>query len=413
MINNNLNTIRIMLIITGLLSGAFNVFSSDTDSLNRAQPGQITFIYPLGTQGYYSTKFTNHVSINILGGMTGGTDGFEAGGLVNVDLSDLQGAQFAGLGNLVGHHVQGAQFGGLFNIAGTVTKGAQFAGLVNADLALKNGIFPSASEIPYNSDSRSSQFAGLANIRLGNIRGVQMAGLINLVTGNHVGVQTAGLVNIGLRSTKGIQLAGLVNISNEMHTGIQTAGLINYAPAVRGTQIGFINLADTISNGIPIGFISLVRKGYHVFEVEVNEVFFVNATFKTGVKPFYNIFSVGYRPSFNQLNWGITYGIGTTQPLSSHLDFSIDATATHINEGETWTGQLNLLNRLKFSIAYPITGRINLTAGISMNVAVSQLRNDEGIVTGSSLIPAYTFFDENLRKTNIRMYPGFSAGIRF
>lgn len=91
---------------------------------------------------------------------------------------------------------------------------------------------------------------------------------------------------------------------------------------------------------------------------------------------------------------------------------NFDLTATHINEGESWTDVLNLVNRLKWNIGYRIHQYVELYGGVSFNVALSQLRDEEGRVSGSALIPSYTFYEETVRKTNVKIYPGFNLGIR-
>ncbi|MEM8929370.1 MAG: hypothetical protein AAGC45_14330 [Bacteroidota bacterium] len=60
---------------------------------------QITFIYPLGTNGANSANYTNNVSFNLLMGVNGGVNGFEFGGLVNYNKGNVRGFQFSELVN--------------------------------------------------------------------------------------------------------------------------------------------------------------------------------------------------------------------------------------------------------------------------------------------------------------------------
>jgi hypothetical protein len=377
---NNRNIIRVIILIIGLLVGIVAAFASQPDSLKPIRPVQLTFIYPIGTNGFQSQDFINHFSINTLGGISGGTQGFEAGGLFNADFGNVTGAQFAGLGNLVLGSYKGAQFSGLVNLNTGGTRGAFFAGLTNT--LLKN--------------SHGAQFAGITNIVTAQTNGAQVAGISNLATG----------------TSYGLQLAGIANLSIKNHQGAQIAGILNYTKRLNGFQLGMINVADTLEKGTPLGFISFVHHGYHRVELEGNELFFANFSFKTGVPHLYNVFSVGYRPKGDKQNWGVTYGLGTYFPLNNKLSMNFDLTATHINEGESWTDVLNMVNRLKWNVGFRIHEYLELYGGISFNVALSRLKDEEGRIIGSTLIPSYVFYDDTIRTTNVKMYPGFNLGIR-
>lgn len=378
--DNNRNIIRLIIMIIGLLVGMAAAFANQPDSLKQIRPVQLTFIYPLGTNGFQSQDFINHFSINMLGGLSAGTEGFEAGGLFNADLGKVRGAQFAGLGNLVLGNFQGAQFSGLVNLNTGTTRGAIFAGITN--------------------------ILGI------NTNGAQFAGISNIVTAETNGAQVAGISNLSVGNSHGLQLAGIANLSTKNHHGAQIAGILNYTKRLNGFQLGLINVADTLEKGTPLGFISFIRQGYHRAEVEGNELFFANLSFKTGVPYLYNIFSVGYRPKGDKQYWGLTYGLGTYFPINNKLSMNFDLTATHINEGESWTDVLNMVNRLKWNVGFRIHDNLEFFGGVSFNVALSRLKDAEGKIIGSALIPSYLFYDETIRKTNLKMYPGFNLGIR-
>ncbi len=426
--DNKTNFFKTLIIILGLITSVISVYAQETGTTKITRPVQVTFIHPLGTNGWNAPKVVNKISINLLAGVSAGTQGFEFGGLVNVDLGNVKGAQIAGLVNTNTGSVKGFQFAGLantvtggfngFQTAGIYnfvkynSTGFQFAGIANVNLQDSKGAYIAGLTNVFNGDSRGFLLAGLANVNNGNMSGTQIAGLTNVAVGTSK-TQIAGLTNIGVQPTTGLQLAGLVNVSPKDHKGTQIAGLVNYTRTLSGFQLALINVADTITKGVPIGFISVVAHGYRRFEFEGNEVLYANLNFKTGTTKFYNIFSVGYRPENDKQNWGVTYGIGTLAPISSRFNFNFDITATHLNEGEAWTDELNLLNRFKFNIAYLITNRLEIFGGPSLNIAVSKLKNSEGEIVGSSLIPSYTFYDETISDTNVKMYVGFNIGLRF
>ena len=82
-----------------------------------------------------------------------------------------------------------------------------------------------------------------------------------------IGFQLAGFANVAANNAEVVQIAGFSNTAKDTLTGFQLSGFINTAKHVKGSQLGFINVCDTIEKGIPIGFISIVRKGYHTFEI--------------------------------------------------------------------------------------------------------------------------------------------------
>ncbi len=137
---------------------------------------QVSFITPVGTNGTESQHFTNGFSFNILGGYSYATEGFELGGLYNIN-SD---------------HTDGVQIGGLFNMSGKL-KGLQLAGLFNT-----------------TDDIEGVQVAGITNIA-GDVEGIQLSGIVNIADENS-GFQV-GLVNYAEESD-GVQL-GLINIVKE------------------------------------------------------------------------------------------------------------------------------------------------------------------------------------------------------
>ena len=165
-------------------------------------------------------------------------------------------------------------------------------------------------------------------------------------------------------------------------------------------------------DGVPIGFLSIVKHGYHKFELGASESLFANASFKIGVPHFYNIFTVGYKQLNEDTYWSYGYGIGTLFTLSSKININIDAVAQQVNENEWHTDKLNLLNTLKLNISYKLTERVELVAGPSYNIMVSEFNFREGIGSNSTFTP-WSFYDKNHNDYNIKMFAGFNAALRF
>ncbi|MCY7358322.1 MAG: hypothetical protein LH609_12860 [Rudanella sp.] len=158
------------------------------------------------------------------------------------------------------------------------------------------------------------EVGGFINLVRADVRGGQFAGFGNVVGRNVYGMQAAGFFNKTWGEVHGMQVAGFSNRSGDLRHGLQIAGFVNHARHVTNSlQIGVINTAES-TNSVPIGLLSFVRtNGYKRFEVGANETFPVNLTFRTGVKWFYNLLTVGAIPTDTngESVWQVGYGLGT------------------------------------------------------------------------------------------------------
>jgi hypothetical protein len=413
-----------LFILFGLLF-TLPVFSSTDDTL-AVRPFQISFISPMGSNGLESGNYVNRVSINIIAGISKGTDGIEAAGFVNVDKEHVRGGQFAGFANIIGKDlkgiqaagyfnavngkVDGAQFSGFANYAGDSIRGVQIAGFANMSKGgFRGGEVAGFHNLALN-NSTGIQIAGFHNSVTGNLRGTQLAGFGNSVTDSIQGGQIAGYVNFA-RNVKGIQAAGYVNIATKNMEGAQISGFVNVAKRIKGVQVSFVNIADTLE-GQAFGVFSYSRNGYHKIEVKGSEALHVTASFKTGTSRFYNIFTTGVTFG-EQFRWAYGYGLGTAVPLSPKWFVNFDLTAHHINEYEVLTWKVNMLGRLDANFSYKAGKRIEVFFGPAYNILVSRYEDSENNVLGSELAP-YSFYDyTGYKNTRIKMWAGGSAGVRF
>jgi hypothetical protein len=251
----------------------------------------------------------------------------------------------------------------------------------------------------------------LANVNTDTMRGAQLAGMVNFTRGMKV-TQVSGFANIVTGNNKGFQLAGFVNVSTGRQDGCQVAGFVNYAGKLNGLQLGVFNVTDSLEKGIPIGFLSFVKNGYTAFEVGATETLYGVMSFKTGTKQFYNILSVGggSRNGYSLFAWG--YGLGAFVPIGSKAGISIDGICYQVNEGEWFTDRMNLLNKLNFTGSWKLANHLAVFAGLSWNVTVSDITDVYGDKVVPNIAP-WSVFDETYDgHLNVKMYPGFSAGIR-
>jgi hypothetical protein len=359
------------------------------------RPFQISFVQPLSTNGTQGGKYINHVSINIVSGYAGGVDGAEFGGVVNMDKGDVNGAQFAGFLNQVGGTITGAQFAGFANIVQKPVNGAQFAGFANIT---RGGV------------SNGGQFAGFANIARGPVSAAQAAGFLNVAHGDVQGFQAAGFANIVKGDVRAAQLSGFINTAKQVN-GTQIAGFINIARKLNGFQLGVINIADSV-DGVQIGLLNFVKHGYYRFEVWGSETMYANAAFKMGSRYFHNIFAVGYRPEGGRNYLAYGYGFGSELAASRNVSLNLDLIAWHVNVDKPWTDELNMLNQFRALVGFRVAGRTQLFLGPTFNVYVSNVYDPEKGRYGIPLTP-WKVYDHTSGRTNVVMWPGFNAGIRF
>ncbi len=363
------------------------------NSKKASKPVQFTFFYPIGTNGANSYKYSNDISLNLLWGVNGGVNAIEVGTIANTNKGDVNGFQGAGFTNVNLGKTNGVQAAGFYNQSKEFS-GGQFAGFLNL-----------------NTDNTSGFMgAGYINIVQGKMKGWQGSGFVNVTGKSTTGAQISGFGNFSKDSVDGAQVAGFINIAKDLD-GAQVSGFMNVAKKVKGAQIGFLNIADSV-DGIPVGFLSIVKHGYYRFELGASESLFANASFKIGVPHFYNIFTVGYKQTGEDTYWSYGYGIGSVFALSPKMNINIDATSQQVNENEWHTDKVNLLNTLKLNISYKLTNRLEIVAGPSYNVMVSEFDFREGIGSKSTFAPWY-FYDKNHDEVNVKMFVGFNAAIRF
>ncbi|MDH5399759.1 MAG: hypothetical protein OEX02_16525 [Cyclobacteriaceae bacterium] len=375
--------LSITLFLAGTISFVFAEQKTEKpDSLKEHRAVQVTFFTPMGTNGFMSHRVENTLSLNMLAGVSGGVTGLELGGLANISTGNISGAQIAGLVNGSMGTVHGTQIAGISNF-----NRWQFEGW---------------------------QVAGISNMNTSDIKGAQLAGILNISTKSMTGSQLAGIANFNAGDMKGAQISGILNVAPGEMTGVQ-AGLINIGRNVHGFQLGLINIADSIDGGVPIGLLSFVRNGYHALELEANETFYLNASFKTGTEKFYNIFTAGVVTRDDVPYWAFGLGLGTIVPLSEKMNIDVDVISRHIYEERYWkrdTYGVNLINTLRLTASYGIGERLKVFGGPQLNVAVSGQKDETGQIVPVALARR-GFFDYTGDRANVRMYAGFSAGIRF
>jgi hypothetical protein len=250
------------LLITTLFIGSF--ISPLTGQDNTHTPVQVSFVYPLGTHGYKSIAYVFDFSFNILTGYTGGVNGFEIGGLINMNKGNVSGFQAGGIANITSGDVSGFQAAGIYSMAKNLN-GIQI-----------NGIFGKVD----SSD------------------GVQISGIANVSNETHVAI--SGISNINATHTKGLQIAGIFNSTKTLD----------------GVQIGLINIADSCEKGVSIGLVNIIRnRFFDEWSFDVADYMNLAISYHLGTRELYTIFSGGFNLVEDKL-WVVGLGLGHAEQVS-------------------------------------------------------------------------------------------------
>jgi len=371
------------------------------------RPFQVSFIPYLGTNWLSAGSVSNAVSFNLLAGYSRETNGFELGGLVNINRHRTRGFQLAGLGNITGSNLVGFQLGGLFNIVLGPVRGFQLAGLVNVLPDTLKGMQLAGLCNITSGRMTGFELAGLCNVSLHHVDGWQVAGLGNYAAADVNQVQIGGLVNYG-RDNWGLQLSGLINISKNDNRGAQIAGLVNYTKRLNGFQLGFFNYVNTLESGVPVGFFSFIRNGGdYRMEVSADEVFYANVAFRAGTQRFYNLFKMGTGDGW-MMNF--TYGMGTMFRMGDRTSIALDLTCGVVTSTTAGIRYHGLLAKFTPTLDITLARRLALFFGPSYNLYWFN--------TGNSIKPdgiaPYTFYDVTFTTAphRMQMWVGGTLGLK-
>ncbi|MBO9634130.1 MAG: carboxypeptidase-like regulatory domain-containing protein [Chitinophagaceae bacterium] len=424
-----------------LVSTMQQIQSINLSKFFTVRPYQVSLVPGMSSNGKLNSQVINNFSFNILGGYSGGVNGFELGGLFNIDKKDVRfvqiggllnidgksftgvqiggihntvldsviGVQVGGIGNFVKRNMNGWQIGGIYNHTGGRFTGAQLSGFANFAGKEFKGMQGSGNYNVAASSFRGAQVAGWGNFARGNTLGTQIAGNLNINWKDFEGAQISGLVNLNGRHMNGAQISAMGNINGGEMRGAQITTLLNYTKRLKGFQLGLINIADT-SDGYSIGLINIIMKGYHKLSLYTNDVLPFNGAFKTGNSKLYSILlagvSVGYGNDTLDKAWSFGYGIGREWPVAKKWALNTELTSQHIYLGD-WD-HLNLLNRLNINAYFKVNKYISLFAGPAFSVYYSdQTIKNEGYKMDMAPESNFKFGDK------VKAWFGFSAGIDF
>lgn len=365
---NKLNLAGILVFLISI-----NLVAQENNSL-KSRKVQVTFAYPIGSNGMSSMEYSNNFSFNILYGLNGGVNGAEIGSIVNYNKGEVKGFQFSGVSNINTGYSKGFLLSGVSNISMDSTTGTFISGVLNY----------------------SKQ----------NSEGFLLSGFSNICKASATGVFISGVLNYSGQPSRGFQLATTNIVTNEFK-GIQL-GFFNYAKKLKGIQLGVFNYLSDGEGALPIGIFNIVKNGYYEFELTGGEVIYANLNYKMGVERFYTIFKAGYSSLENNPVYSQGLGFGGNIPISEKQKISIDLSANQIVYNNNWQSDLNMLNKADFNYKYSVSGKFSLLIGTSFNIYATKEKVDGEY--GTLNIP-YSIYTTEWSHGKSFMWFGLNAGL--
>ena len=360
-------------------------------------PMQLSFVYPMTTQGAQTVDYRYNLSFNLLSGKVGAVKGIEFGGLFNQVEHNVEGIQFGGLANRT-HEITGVQFGGLGNAAKTV-KGIQFGGWANVSDDVTGVQFGGVANI--TKSVSGMQFAGIANI-CKEATNAQFAGVVNMSEYTN-GLQFAGIANV-TEKIEGAQFAGITNISKEV-SGASFGGVFNRTGTLRGFQFGVVNVIDTIESGVSMAIINIVKKGfYNEWSLSFADFQNVGLSYKMGIQRFYTIFTAGANFMKDNL-WVFGIGFGNRTVLNNRFDFQPEIVSYQYFPNNFKNIQNTSATYLKFGFVYKLNEKLGIVVAPSIYHLNSDLK-DNG--QAYKISPIKEFYS---KKIHNNYYLAFGVGI--
>ncbi len=410
----------------------------DIDSNDTLAKGfQLSFFPGVGIDGAQTKHNTYDFSVNVLLGKVQGVNIMEFGGIGNIVEENAGVMQAAGIFNIVGGNYNGIQSAGVFNSVEGTFKGIQISRVFNKAQSFhgfqSTGVFNIVQE-----DARFVQMSGVSNITGGHFQGIQGAGVFSKantlqgvqasgvfnLSGKTEGAQIAGVFNVanktpGLQvasvfnladSINGTQVAGVFNVADTIN-GVQIAGVFNKAKFFRGVQIGLINVADSCQ-GVPLGLVNIIRKGYNKLELSANEMLEVNMAYRGGIKAFHSIISAGIIPEdLDKPFWSVGVGLGSSFRYSDGASLEVEILSKKISKG-SYIAYKNNLTSLGTGIDWYINPKLSVYSGITFNMYLANTDCDYYEDHFSKIMP-YTFSDSDFNgNKNLKTWLGFKFGVR-
>lgn len=249
-------------------------------------------------------------------------------------------------------------------------------------------------------DASGMQVAGFSNHLGGLSNGTLVSGFINTYKGGR-GLAIAGFSNVS-KENSAVQVAGFLNHSGDL-SGLQLAGFLNIARKSKGTQVGFINIADTA--GTQLGIINIAKNAWKSLGMSVDENQTLMLSFRSGGEAIYGIIGVGYNLNNKRSKYAYEAGIGAH--LLKINAFRLNAEMVGGGLEGFKKGEDYAKYTLRLMPALRINSRIELFGGPALNFIDTD--NEEGRKLTSKYISSWSRRDG---KQLYGFYMGYTAGVQ-
>lgn len=335
-----------------------------------------------------------YFSLNLIGGISGGSRILEIAGALNIASGPVTGVQIAGATNIVGDDMQGAQVAGAANVVAGSTQGLGVGGAVNIIAGHNQG----------------ARIGGAANIIGKTTQGALIAGALNLIGDDAQGLQIAGATNISARNTLGAQISGALNLTRQDMQGLQIAPVNFTGGDVQGLQVGVINIARTSTASI--GLIGIYFGGFVQPEFYLSEDGLLLAGIRHGSGNFYNIYSLGTRLFGGPDDLGpaiaASLGFGYRVAINDPIELSFDLTTTStISETRDWNWKSHFnFFKLRPMISVSLLDSVTIFGGPTLALS---LPSDDSTLSAQD----FALFEGWHLGKDVHLWPGFVLGARF
>jgi hypothetical protein len=163
---------------------------------------------------------------------------------------------------------------------------------------------------------------------------------------------------------------------------------------------------------MPIGLFSFVRRnGYRRLEISTDELNYANLTFKTGIRKFYNVLTIG--GSFGIADkplYTFGYGIGSAVNFGRGWGANLDLTANKIMEA---TNRFDSSNGLFYRLSLGLEKKLSRQLALFGAASLTALTAKPGYLKPEKSGLYQVFPTANLRDgLDLTNWLGFQAGIR-
>lgn len=267
---------------------------------------------------------------------------------------------------------------------------------------------------------RGVQWSGGASVVRGRLSGAQLTAGMNWVSEDARGAQLAGLANAadraaGLQATFGGNYAGamrgaqigIVNVARRSASGAQL-GVLNVGGNVRGAQLGLFNFARR--SDASVGLLSITREGGVHADVWTSDTAAFNVGVRFDAKYTYSFLAMGFHPAGRGAGWQLGGGLGGHIPLRGPAALEIDIAAYAAFVDPAFRTALAHLATARLMLAWRLRPRVTLFGGPTFN-----LQHDDPTRVGSRLGYGWSTLQwvDTEGDDRLRVWPGFAAGIRF